>query len=121
MTNTNVILVNNDVAEQEIQPSSTKDTFMSFVPLILIFVVFYFFVIRPQVKKQKAQQELIQSAKKGDQVIIAGGIIGKIAKEKEGGIIVVEIAKGVTVEALKSTIASIVDNNVTKTEPAKKK
>ena len=71
-------------------------------------MVFYFLIIRPQSKKHKTQQALISSAKKGDKVIIAGGLIGKIIKEKEDNIIVVEISKGTTVEALKSTIASIV-------------
>ncbi|MCH9754182.1 MAG: preprotein translocase subunit YajC [Alphaproteobacteria bacterium] len=93
---------------------------MSFVPLILIFAVFYFFVIRPQVKKQKAQQELVQSAKKGDKVIVAGGLIGKIAKEKDGGIVVIEVAKNVTIDALKSSIISIVNDNVVSADNAKK-
>ena len=108
MENTKITLVNNDVAE-EVEASSPKDTFMSFIPLVLVFVVFYFLIIRPQSKKQKEQQALISSAKKGDKVIIAGGLIGKIVKEKEGNIIVVEVAQGTTVEALKSTIASIVN------------
>jgi preprotein translocase subunit YajC len=120
MTNENIILINNETPEQEIQASSAKDTFMSFVPLVLIFAVFYFFVIRPQVKKQKAQQELVQSAKKGDKVIVAGGLIGKIAKEKDGNIVVIEVAKNVTIEALKSSIVSIINDNVIPTESAKK-
>ncbi len=107
MENTKITLVSNNASE-EVEASSPKDTFMSFIPLVLVFVVFYFLIIRPQSKKHKTQQALISSAKKGDKVIIAGGLIGKIIKEKEDNIIVVEISKGTTVEALKSTIASIV-------------
>lgn len=117
--NSKITLVNTEVAAEEIKPSSTKDTLMSFVPLVLIFVVFYFFVIRPQVKKQKAHAALIGTAKKGDKVIIAGGLIGKIVKEKEDNIVVVEIAKDVTVEALKSTIASIVNHTPESTNAKK--
>jgi preprotein translocase subunit YajC len=110
MNSENITLVNNDsLAEQEIKSPGAKDTIMSFAPLVLIFIVFYFFVIRPQVKKQKAQVELIKSIKKGDKVIIAGGLIGKVVKEKEDNIIVVEIAKDVVVDAVKSTVMSVVD------------
>ena len=116
MNTENTTLVNNDA--QEVQSPPIKDTIMSFVPLVLIFVVFYFFVIRPQVKKQKAQSELVKATKKGDKVIIAGGLIGKIVKEKEDNIVVVELAKDVHVEALRSTIASVVTNTP---EPSTKK
>lgn len=121
MTNERIILVNNETTEQEIQPTSAKDTLMSFVPLILIFAVFYFFVIRPQVKKQKAQAELIQSAKKGDKVIVAGGLVGKITREKDGGIVLVEVGKNVTIEALKSSIVSIINNDAATTIDTPKK
>lgn len=117
MDNTKITLVSNDV--EAIEAPAPKDTFMSFIPLVLVFIVFYFLIIRPQSKKHKEQQALISSAKKGDKVIIAGGLIGKIVKEKENNIIVVEVAQGTTVEALKSTIASIVNPNAA--EPATKK
>lgn len=107
MENTKITLVSNDTAE--IEAPAPKDTFMSFIPLVLVFIVFYFLIIRPQSKKHKEQQELIKSAKKGDKVVIAGGLIGKIVKEKEDNVIVVELSQGTTVEALRSTIASILN------------
>jgi preprotein translocase subunit YajC len=88
----------------------SKEALMNFMPIILIFAVFYFFIIRPQMKKQREQVALVQSAKKGDSVIVAGGIIGKIVREKEGDIIILEVAKGVQIEVLKSSIISKVDN-----------
>jgi preprotein translocase subunit YajC len=118
MTIENTTLVNSEVSE--IKAPETKDTIMSFAPLVLIFVVFYFFVIRPQVKKQKAQETLVKSAKKGDKVIIAGGLIGKIIKEKDANVIV-ELAKDVHVEALRNAIVSVINDNSINTETNAKK
>jgi preprotein translocase subunit YajC len=98
----------------------SKEALMNFMPIILIFAVFYFFIIRPQMKKQREQQALVQSAKKGDSVIVAGGIIGKIVREKEGDIIILEVAKGVQIEVLKTSIVSKVDNKKDMPNVAKK-
>ena len=98
----------------------SKEGVMNFLPIVLIFAVFYFFIIRPQIKKQKTQEALIKSSKKGDKVIVAGGIIGKIIKEKEGNIIVLEIAKNVQIEALKSSIISFVGDKKETVEAKKK-
>jgi len=118
MTTDSGTLVSSEVSE--VKSPETKDTIMSFVPLVLIFVVFYFFVIRPQVKKQKSQEELIKSAKKGDRVIIAGGLIGKIIKEKDANVIV-ELAKDVHVEALKNAIVSVINETTGAVETNAKK
>ena len=104
-----ITLVSNQVA-QAAEKTSAKDSIMSFVPLIIIFVIFYFFIIRPQMRKQKEQQSLIKSAKKGDKVIAAGGLIGKIVKEKENDIVSLEIAKDTHIDVLKSSIISIINN-----------
>lgn len=96
--------------QSESQGQQPKDTLMSFVPLILIFAVFYFFMIKPQMKKQKDQQSLVKSAKKGDKVVVAGGIIGVIEKEKDEGTIILEIAKNTSIEVLKSSIMNIVNS-----------
>lgn len=85
----------------------SQNSFMSFVPLILIFIIFYIFIIRPQTKKQKEQQELINSIKKGDKVIISGGIIGKITKVIDKDLIEIEIANDTNIKALKSSIISL--------------
>ena len=92
--------------------SLTQDsTLMNFAPLVLIFLIFYFLLIRPQVKKQKEQQALINSVKKGDKVIIAGGIVGTFVKEEEGDVVEIELSKDVRVKALKQNITSIVNKS----------
>ncbi|MGH1423443.1 MAG: preprotein translocase subunit YajC [Pseudooceanicola sp.] len=85
-----------------------------FLPLILIFAIMYFLLIRPQQKKVKQHQAMVEAVRRGDQVITQGGIIGKIAKVRDDGEVEVEIAEGVKVRLVKSTIAQV----LSKTEPA---
>lgn len=88
----------------------------SLVPLILIFGIMYFLLIRPQQKKLKEHQAMITALRRGDQVVTAGGLIGKVTKVKdEGNEVEVEIATGVNVRVVRSTITNV----VSKTEPAK--
>ncbi len=87
-----------------------------FLPLILIFAIMYFLLIRPQQKKMKEHQAMVEAVRRGDQVVTQGGLIGKVSKVKEGeNEIEVEIADGVKVRVVKSTIAQVLN----KTEPAK--
>ncbi len=88
--------------------------FTSFVPLILIFAIMYFLLIRPQQKKLKDHQAMVAAVRRGDQIVTQGGIIGKIAKVKDDNEVEVEIATGVKVRVIKSTIAQV----LSKTEPA---
>ena len=88
----------------------------SFIPIILIFVIMYFLLIRPQQKKIKEHKNMVDNLRRGDQVLTQGGIIGKITKVKEGEEIEVELAKDVKVSVLRSTIVNV----LSKTEPAKK-
>jgi len=81
----------------------------------LIFAIMYFLLIRPQQKKLKEHQAMVEAVRRGDQVITQGGIVGKVSKVKEDGEVEVEIAEGVKVRVIKSTIANV----VSKTEPAK--
>jgi preprotein translocase subunit YajC len=92
-------------------PGSAFDL-MSILPLILIFVVFYFLLIRPQQQKVKAHRERISKVKRGDRIVTGGGIIGTVTKDL-GEDIQVEIAEGVRVKIVKATIADIRQ----KTEP----
>jgi len=110
--NDNLILVNqeSDSGAAPQKENTIKDSLMSFAPLVLIFGVFYFFMIRPQMKKQREQAELIKSAKKGDKILFAGGLIGKIVKEKDDNTIIVELAKDTEIEVMKSSIINIVNN-----------
>ena len=82
-----------------------------FIPLILIFVIFYFLLIRPQQKKVKEHKNMVQSLKRGNVVVTAGGIVGKIIKAVDGNDdITVEISKGVNVEVSRNMIADLRNN-----------
>ncbi|WP_435259201.1 preprotein translocase subunit YajC [Thioclava sp. FR2] len=88
--------------------------FTSFVPLILIFGIMYFLLIRPQQKKMKEHRSMVEALRRGDQVLTQGGIIGKVTHVNEDNTVVVEIADGVKVKIVKQTIAQVMN----KTEPA---
>lgn len=82
---------------------------ISLLPLVLIFVVFYFLLIRPQQKKMKAHREMIGSLKRGDKVLTSGGIIGSIVKVEDDDTLLVEIAKDVRVRVARSTISDLLN------------
>lgn len=79
---------------------------VGFAPLIVIFIAFWFLMIRPQSKRMKEQQAAIKAVKKGDEVTTAGGIVGKVFKVSDD-IVEVEIAQGVRVKVVKSTLSGI--------------
>lgn len=85
----------------------------SFVPIVLIFVIMYFLMIRPQQKKVKAHKAMIEAVRRGDQVVTQGGLIGKVVKVADNEV-EVEIATGVKVKVVKATLAQV----LSKTEPA---
>jgi len=78
-----------------------------FIPLILIFVIFYFFLIRPQQKRVKEHKAMVQSLKRGDEIITSGGIIGTIDRVMEDDRIEVIIGENVKVQIIKTTITSL--------------
>ena len=83
-----------------------------FIPLILIFVIFYFFLIRPQQKKVKEHKAMVENLKKGDKIVTSGGITGVISRIIDNDKVEVEIAENVKVEIVKSTgIQSLVNTN----------
>jgi preprotein translocase subunit YajC len=88
--------------------------FGSLIPLVLIFAIMYFLLIRPQQKKVKEHQKMVEALRRGDQVVTQGGLIGKVSKVKEGNEIEVELATDVKVRVVKTTIAQV----LSKTEPA---
>ncbi len=81
----------------------------SFVPLILIFVIMYFLMIRPQQKKLKEHKAMVAALRRGDQIVTQGGIVGKVTKVQEDGMVEVEIAEGVKVKVLKHTISQVLN------------
>jgi preprotein translocase subunit YajC len=84
-------------------------------PLGLIFVVFYFFLIRPQQQKAKQQRSMLDAVRRGDRVVTAGGMIGTIAKVVSNEEVLVDLADNVRVRVVRSTISQV----LAKTEPAK--
>ena len=88
--------------------------FVQFVPLILIFVIFYFFLIRPQQKKIKEHKNMVASLKRGDDVVTSGGVIGRIEKVYEDDKVDLLISDNVTVKVIKSTVQSLLNNPNTK-------
>ena len=86
-----------------------------FIPLILIFVIFYFFLIRPQQKKVKEHKLMVENLKRGDKVITSGGIVGSIERVIDNDKVEVSISENVKVEIVKSTgIQALVSNTETK-------
>ncbi len=83
-------------------------------PLIFIFVIFYFLLIRPQMTARKKHTEMVSNVRRGDVVVTAGGIVGKVTKVLDGDEIMVELADNVTVKIVKSTLSDV----RTKPEPA---
>ncbi len=88
--------------------------FSFFIMMALLFGIMYFIMIRPQQKKAKQHKAMIDAVRRGDQILTAGGLLGKVVKVKDDGEVEVEIADGVKVRVIRSTIASV----ISKTEPA---
>jgi len=93
--------------------SSQGDPFLSFLPLIIIFVVFYFLLIRPQSKKQKEHREMIDTLELGNEVVTAGGLLGKIV-EIGDQYLQLEISDGVKVKVQRTTIGALMPKGTIK-------
>ena len=88
--------------------------FAQFIPLILIFVIFYFFLIRPQQKKVKEHKLMVSALKRGDEVVTSGGIIGKVERILGDDKVDILISENVTVQVVQSTIQSLLNKPNTK-------
>ena len=84
------------------------------IPMIMVFGIMYFLIIRPQQKQAKADRAMREALRRGDQVVTQGGIVGKVAKVNEDGMVDVEIADGVKIKVLRQAITAVLN----KTEPA---
>ena len=91
-----------------------SSTFAQFIPLILIFVIFYFFLIRPQQKRVREHKDMVKNLKRGDEVITSGGIIGKVDRVFEDDRVELVISDGVKVQIIKNTIQSHLKKEVKK-------
>lgn len=91
----------------------TQSTLMSMLPLVLMFVVLYFVMIRPQMKKQKEHKAMIEALAKGDEVVTAGGMLGKVSKLGDA-YIGVELAAGVEVQLQRSAVVQVLPKGTIK-------
>ena len=87
-------------------PAQQPDALTSLIPLIIIFVVFYFLLIRPQTKRAKEHRKMVSELKVGDEVVTSGGVLGKISDAGDQ-FLEVEIATGVTVKVQRSTVSMV--------------
>lgn len=118
-----MVIFNNAFANGEIEVgiSTTQEatetpeavsSLMNFVPLIVIFAIFYFLIIRPQQKKVKEHEQMLSSIKKGDKVSMAGGLIGVVCKiDNTAMTLAIQIADGVEVKVLKSSVTEIINRS----------
>jgi len=88
--------------------------FAQFIPLILIFVIFYFFLIRPQQKKAKEHKLMVAALKRGDEVVTSGGIVGKVERILGDDKVEILISENVTIQVIQSTIQSLLNYPDTK-------
>ncbi len=100
---------------------AAASSYASLLPLVMIFAIFYFLLIRPQQKRMKEHQHMLTQLVKGDEVVTAGGIVGKITKVDAGETFTVEIAKGVEVAVIKSTVTAVLGKTAVKPVVAEKK
>jgi preprotein translocase subunit YajC len=89
-------------------PSAGAGFFIQSIPLVLVFIIFYLLLIRPQQRKMKEHQAQIAAVKKGDRVVTGGGLIGRVTKVGDSEV-EVELAQGIRVQAVKSTLTQVVD------------
>jgi preprotein translocase subunit YajC len=94
-------------------PQGQGDPLMSFLPLILIFVVFYFLLIRPQSKKAKQHREMTAALAKGDEVVTSGGLLGRITRVGEN-FVELEVSEGMTVKVQRPAIANLMPKGTIK-------
>lgn len=92
---------------QAANPFGGDSMLVSLLPFILIFVIMYFLILRPQQKRQKQHQEMVKNVRRGDTVVTSGGLVGKVTKVTDDEQIEVEVADGVRVRQMRSMIADV--------------
>ena len=88
-------------------PAGSLDMVIQFAPFVIIFVIMYFLILRPQQQRAKQQRDMVQAAKRGDVVVTSGGLIGKITKSTDDSEVELEIAPNVRVRLARSGIADV--------------
>ena len=92
---------------------STQDSLLSFLPIVLMFVVLYFIMIRPQMKRQKEHKAMIEAVAKGDEVVTAGGLLGRVSKLGET-YISLELAPNVEVQVQRTSVVQVLPKGTVK-------
>lgn len=99
-------------APQAQQGGTQPNPILAFLPIILMFVIFYFLLIRPQQKRQKEQEQMVKALKKGDRVVTVGGIIGTVVGTKEKEVVIKVGDDEVKLELLRSSISQVINSQV---------
>jgi len=99
------MLINNAYAATH--AAGGGDIFLQLLPFLLIFVIIYFLILRPQQKRVKAHRDMVQAIQKGDTVVTQGGILGKVTKVIDANEVQIEIAENVKVKIIRSMIAEV--------------
>ena len=100
------MFISNAYAQSTAANGGAAGSLMQFLPLVLMFVVLYFIMIRPQMKKQKEHKAMIDALAKGDEVVIAGGVLGRISKMGES-YVHVEVANGVELQVQRPSVVQV--------------
>ncbi len=87
-------------------PGGTESTLLSLLPLVLMFVVLYFIMIRPQMKRQKEHKAMVEALAKGDEVVVGGGVLGRVSKLGDS-FLHVEVANGVELQVQRSAVVQV--------------
>ena len=107
------MLISTAYAQAAAAPASTQDTIMGLLPMILMFVVLYFLMIRPQMKKAKEHKGMVEALQKGDEVVTQGGIIGRITKVGDN-YVKLEIADNVEISVQKPAVGMLLPKGTLK-------
>lgn len=107
------MLISTAYAQAAAAPASTQDTLMGLMPMVLMFVVLYFLMIRPQMKKAKEHKNMVAALEKGDEVVTQSGIVGRIVKIDDN-YIKLEIASGVEIAVQKPAIGMLLPKGTLK-------
>jgi preprotein translocase subunit YajC len=107
------VFISSAIAQTATPAAAPEAGFLSFLPLIAMFVVLYFIMIRPQMKRQKEHKAMIEALAKGDEVVTVGGLMGKITKLGDSGLHV-ELAQGVEVQMQRSAVVQVLPKGTLK-------
>ncbi len=107
------MLISTAFAQTAAPAASTESSLLSLLPLVAMFVVLYFIMIRPQMKRQKEHKAMIEALAKGDEVVTAGGVLGRVSKLGDS-VLHLEVASGVELQVQRSAVAQVLPKGTLK-------